>query len=130
MVVIGLSICLRTPPKTWMPRLAAAAPTGKGAKRPARPFPGGAAAAGAFLFNFPFCSQGPFAVRKWSGGMAMGRRKARLNLTRIAVGSKEGARKGFDLDAGPLPSAGPAIEVLVPGRARLARRAVLGFALV
>jgi len=40
--------------------------------------------------------------------MAMGRRKARLNLTRIAVGSKEGARKGFDLDAGPLPSAGVA----------------------
>ena len=41
--------------------------------------------------------------------MAMGRKKARLNLPRIAVGSKEGAREeGVDLDAEPLPSAGVA----------------------
>jgi len=57
----------------------------------------------------PFLFSGPFAVRKWSGGMATGRKKARLNLPRIAVGSKEGAREeGVDLDAGPLPSAGVA----------------------
>ena len=131
---LGSRFCLRTPPKTWMPR-PAAAPTGKGAKLPALPLPGGAAAVGASLFNFPFCSQGPFAVRKWSGGMAMGRKKARLNLPRIAVGSKEGAREEGVRSrcraasvCGCRPSEGrgkPASEVIVPGRARLARRAVL-----
>ena len=85
MVVIGLSI-LSSDSSEDMDAQAGCRPDRQGREAPGPTLAGRGGGGWRLLFNFPFCSQG------------------RLNLPRIAVGSKEGAREeGVHLDAGPLP---------------------------
>src|SRR5271166_3388617 len=92
MVAVGLSI-LSSDSSGDMDAQAGRRPDRQGREAPGPTLAGRGGGGWRLSVQVPFLFSGPFAVRKWSGGMAMGRKKARLNLPRIAVGSKEGARE-------------------------------------